>query len=207
MIIRVTHPDHEGKLAKLIVNEERRAVTVYVDGRDLLTAIYPQLLKLWDDGILDEMRALGFVVEVLNEKDAVNVRIAAFCKWYKHFKGVAYKASAKDIGMMKNIVVSEALLRFYMDDQNMPDNSTTWLFRGKQSIGNLVKYFNQVRASMVAPIASKHPNVWSREHLNKLDGPGISDYHRHLKSLGLVAKTARDGSVLDYIPQSDASTH
>ena len=48
-------------------------------------------------------------------------------------------------------------------------------------------------------VVSKYPNGYDREFEKKLDGPGITAYRQHLKSLGLVPNKDRTGSIIDYV--------
>lgn len=197
MIYKLKHPDHTG-LAKVLTNVDGELLTVYVDGTTLIAAL--EVKGTWDEVRLAELKAKGYVVTVEREQ-TTQERIALWCKYYKHFKGLPYRVGAADSGKMKNMAVTEPLLRFYLDDDRAAKaGNASWLWKGKQSIANLARYWNEVRTAMVAPEASKHPNTWSAEHLKKLDGPGISEYHKHLKSLGLVPKHHRDGTVIDYVP-------
>ncbi|HRF80141.1 MAG TPA: hypothetical protein PL070_08640, partial [Flavobacteriales bacterium] len=67
-----------------------------------------------------------------------NEKLALWCRLYEQFKGIKYKVSPADSGKMKTLSINEELLTFYLDDKELPENATTWLFRGKQSIANLV---------------------------------------------------------------------
>lgn len=63
--------------------------------------------------------------------------------------------SAADSGKVKLIRFDEALLDHYFTSEN-------FLFKGKQSIANLVRYYNELRAEMAAPPKSKYPTITAR---------------------------------------------
>lgn len=203
MNIRITNPRLVGEQAKFVVNDDdRMAHTWYVIGRELFYLLADRLQEPFDDGALAVFEGQGMVVEIVPDKQQTGYdRVALFCKWYKHYKGLPYKATGIDGKRLKEFGsnLTEPLLKFYLDDTNMPDTPTTWLFKGKQSIANLLRYWNEVHAAMAAPAPSRHPNHWSREHYNKLDGPGITEYFRHLKSLGLEVVKHRN-EIVDFRP-------
>jgi hypothetical protein len=201
MIYTVKHPDIKGQL-RVMCDQESKAVQVYFDCRPLLEQLVGILLFTFDDALLDELRGRGFTVAVSEPELSVSQRISLWCRLYKQHKGTSYRILGSDAGKMRDLKVDEELLNYYLNDAELPQNSTTWLWRGKQSISNLVRYQNEVRASMVAPAQSKHPNVWSRDYYMKLDGAGITEYMAHLRGLGLVARKHRDGSIIDFIPAS-----
>lgn len=197
MIYKLKHPDHPG-LAKILTDTEGELLTVYVDGTTLIASL--NVKGTWDEDRLAALKEQGYIITV-ERGQTTQERIALWCKLYKHFKGLPYRVSAADSGKMKNMVVTEPLLRYYLDDTRAEKaGSVGWLWKGKQSIANLARYWNEVRTAMVAPEPSKHPNTWSPEHLKKLSGPDIGEYHKHLKRIGLVPKHHRDGSIMDYVP-------
>lgn len=202
MNLRITNHRLNGQQAKLIVNDDTRLVhTWYIVGRELFNLLYDRLGDPFDAGALEVLKAQGMVVEVVPDKPrSGHDRVALFCKWYKHYKGLSYKVTPVDGKRLKDwgSDLTDELLRFYLDDEALPDTPTTWLFKGKQSILNLLRYWNEVNAALAAPAPSKHPNHWSPEHYRKLDGPGITEYLRHLRAQGLVAKRAPDGSIIDF---------
>lgn len=199
MIYKVKHPDHPG-LAKVLTNSAGDPITVYVDGQSLIPLLAHLLPQPWTEEALSALKGEGFSVTVEREQ-STHERIGLWCKMYKHFKGLPYRVSSADSGRMKNMPITEALLRYYLDDAKAAKaGATGWLWKGKQSVANLQRYWNEVRTSMVAPEPSKHPDHWDKAHYMRLDGQGISEYMRHLKAKGLVAKKHRDGSILDFVP-------
>jgi hypothetical protein len=77
------------------------------------------------------------VEEVVME--AANVKIARFCEAYLKHKKVPYKVSASDAGKIKLVEMPASLLEHYFKSDN-------FLFKSKQSIGNYVRYYNELRA-------------------------------------------------------------
>jgi hypothetical protein len=193
-----------GQFAKIVANDETRLPhTLYFKGREMWVRMHGLMLRPFTDERIDELRSSGFTVELVQPELKTNEAIALFCRLYERHKGVKYTVTKKDAGMVAKLKVTEPVLLYYFDEESMPENSTTWLWRGKQSVPNLCRYYNEVRASMVAPAAptgAKHPNQWSPEYFKKLDGAGITSYMQHLKSLGLVPKRGRDGSILEFVP-------
>lgn len=203
MNYRITKRNVSGELK--VVAHDGRAELVYFKGHDILLELHPYALMVWDYSLVALLKEHGFKVEIVKPELQTNEKIALFCRLFKQFKGVAYKVTPKESGTMRHIHVDEDMLRYYFDEEHMPKDQTTWLWRGKQSISNLYTYQNQVRAAMQQPQGSKHPNYWSREHYNKLDGAGITEYMRRLKSLGLVPKKHADGTILDFIPDPNGT--
>lgn len=213
MKYRCTHPQRRG-YAIIKVNGDN-VVGVLANGQAVLTALpqsymtftaFPRLYG-WEQ-VKHQLIQDGWQVAVeaegpqATESMPTNEKVAMWCRLYKHFKGASYAVNGKDAGMLGQMSITEALLTYYLDDKNLPENATTWLWRGKQSVRNLQTYFNEVRTAMLAPAppASKHPNQWAAGHAAKLDGHGLTEYYQHLKSLGLTAKRARDGSIIDWVP-------
>ena len=219
MKYRVTHPEHRGHAIFKVVGDVIKGVLAVGDqmlctlpSTYRTTSVYPKLLG-WNQALAD-LKLRGYIVQdeledthVMVPELASNEKVALWCRLYKLFKGTAYTMNGKDVGMLTKLPVTDALLTYYLDETNLPENSTTWLWRGKQSIANLTTYFNQVRTAMVVPIAekSKHPNHWVPEHAKKLDGAGMTEYVRHLKGLGLTVKKDATGSTIDWV-KADAST-
>lgn len=215
MIYHVTNSKLPGQRARIKVSDKDGIITaVFFDGKDfvkhmaeiveLAANVNDRTVRYWAD-----VRALlggeDFItITEAKESDELpnNERVALFCRFYKQYKQVPYRMSPKDIGVMKSLPVNEAILKFYFDDDATPDNSTTWLWKRKQSVKNLATYWNEVMTTMQVPVPvkSRHPNKWDREHLRKLDGEGITDYYRHLKALGLVPRKHADGSTIDWVP-------
>lgn len=131
---------------------------------------------------------LGLTIE---RTAATNEKIALFCRIYEKHVGIKYKVSASDSGKIKTIQVDENLLGHYFRSEN-------FLWKGKYSISNLVKYYNELRADIIQGGKPKHPDQWDAEYFRKLKTDQISDYYRHLKSLGLKVIKDGTGRILDW---------
>lgn len=209
MIYHITHPRFQGGAVRIQCTPEGEAVKVYLAepayiriGMDIIMPPAREAgtnLFRFSPADIQRLRSEGYVITQEEEDIPTNKKIALWCRIWAEFKPVKYTMVGADAGRIKGIRLSEELLRWYLNDKDMPQTPATWHWRGKQSVSNLVRYYNEVRAAMVAPPESKHPDHWSREHMMKLDGPSIAEYHKHLKSLGLVPKKHADGSILDYV--------
>lgn len=106
--------------------------------------------------------------------EAVNEKIAMFCRYYKRFLGISYKVMASDVGKIKLISPDEKLLEAYFTTQN-------FLFKDKYSISNLVKYFNELCASVSKKV---YPNHYSKQIAAQYSGSDLVGYWEHLRKLG-----------------------
>lgn len=125
----------------------------------------------------ERYRELGLQVERVQEETA-NKKIALFCRMYEKYKGIKYKATARDGGMIKNIKLTEDLLKHYFESEGFN-------FKGKQSINNLVRYYNELLQEIAAKGTSEFPCYWSKEYENKLDTVKMREYWAHLRRMGL----------------------
>lgn len=199
MNIRITDPELDGQVAKVVIDDnDRLPHTWYIVGQRLLARLHHVLMAPWDDGLLAAFESKGLKVEVVAQRAQTGGdKVALFCKWYKHYKGINYRATPADGKRLKDFSadLSERLLKFYMDDEKMPDTPTTWLFRGKQSVNNLLRYWNEVNAAMLAPPPSRFPNTWDPKIAQRLTGPELSGYYAHLRGLGLKPIHWHDGTI------------
>lgn len=218
MIYSVTHPNYDGQRAKFLEANDTGLVRGYwVDGQELVALVTqlmfsaasaervddgtPKILTafgpLWSD-VRRELSGAGFMVTAHSEPRSTppNERIALFCRMYKeHHDGLAYKVTKADAGKIKHVAVNEPLLRHYFTSDN-------FLFKGKHSIGNLVRYYNELRAEMHGGASTadrSFPNHYDRAFEKALDGAGITAYRKHLRSLGLVPVTDRSGRITDWM--------
>lgn len=207
MIYQATHPGFPKSILRFSVDDQGNVQKLYATGNMFIIlgihalACTVDLINTMRSGpeYIANLKSLGCSVKEDKSELATNVKIALWCRLWKEYKGEKWTITGPDARRMGEMNVDEDFLRWYLDDKAMPDTTQTWLWKGKQSIGNLWHYFNQVRVAMSAPPASKHPDHWDRAHWAKLDGPGIGDYHKHLRELGLVAKKHPDGTILDYV--------
>jgi len=132
----------------------------------------------------------GFGLEVTKEAPA-NEKLALFCRVYEKHKSIKYKVTASDAGKIKQINPTEEQLHAYFRSEN-------FLFKGKQSIANLVKYWNEFRADLAGQGSSKFPNEWDSKILQKLSPQDTINYYTHLRSLGLKAIKTEAGQVVGF---------
>ena len=147
----------------------------------------------WHEDQVYALEALGFSI---SRQLAANQKLQLFCGFYMQYYGIKYKVSAADSGKIKLVDIDEQLLTAYFNSQN-------FLFKGKHSVSNLVRYYNELRAEMAKPAApiSKHPDYFSQAYQNKLSDSECSDYWRHLHSLGLRPQKDRFGKIKEWIKQ------
>lgn len=123
---------------------------------------------------------------------APNEKIALFCRIYEKHVGIKYKVSAADSGKIKQIQIDEAMLHHYFRSDN-------FLWKGKYSIANLTKYYNELRAEIAKGPASGHPDRWDKDYFTKLKTDQIPSYYAHLRGLGLTAKKNHVGAIVDWV--------
>lgn len=211
-VYQASHPNFPKSILRFSVDAHGRLDKLYITGPAFITTGCTALLTTTNNynhdtlpavDYIRELEALGCTVKEDKAELATNVKVALWCRLWQEYKGEKWTISGPDAKRIGGMKLDEELLRWYLNDKDMPQTSQTWLWRGKQSIGNLLHYFNQVKVAMNASPPSKHPDHWSREHLAKLDGQGIGEYHKHLRGLGLVVKKHPDGSIMDYIKPTE----
>lgn len=137
-----------------------------------------------------DFEAIGLRV-MLEAGDRTNSKISIFCRLYERYIGVKYKVSRADAGKMKHIKVDEPMLVHYFQ-------STNFLFSGKWSISNLVKYYNELLAEIARQGKPQYPSGWDAAFAAKLQGTELSAYWGHLRELGLKPVRDRQGNVVDW---------
>lgn len=204
-VYNVTHPAYPKAVMRVSEDAQGRVDKLYISGPAFVAtgtaalASMERSIDLPADVYLHSLKLQGCSVKEDTAKLPTNEKVALWCRLWKEYKGEKWTITGPDARRMGEIQVDEAQLRWYLNDRDMPDTPQTWLWKGKQSIGNLFHYYNQVKVAMATPPPSKHPDHWDRAHFNKLDPQDIGDYYRHLRSLGLVAKMHADGTILDYV--------
>lgn len=153
--------------------------------------ITPHLDDLKEENFLKAGLSLDTLRSEASQLPA-NQRIALFCAFYEKYKSIKYKVSPADSGKIKLIQITEDLLTAYFSSQN-------FLFKGKHSISNLTKYYNELRAEMAEAGKSKHPSFWEKAYELKLKPDEQVDYWRHLREIGLQPKKDRLGNITDWI--------
>jgi hypothetical protein len=110
-----------------------------------------------------------------------NEKIAAFCREYEKVLKIKYKVSPSDAGKLKLVKIDEELLQVYF-------TSTNFIFKNK-SIGNLVKYYNELRAEAEAQKTNggiSFPNIPDAKFEKNLKPYQVPEYWKHLRSLGYL---------------------
>lgn len=107
-----------------------------------------------------------------------NEKIAAFCRFYEEHLKIKYKVSPSDSGKLKLVKVDEDLLKVYFTSAN-------FIFKNK-SIGNLVKYYNELRAEAqtLKNGGLAFPNIHDPKFEKDLKPFQVPLYWKHLRSLG-----------------------
>lgn len=122
-----------------------------------------------------------------------NVKIAMFCTHYLKATGEKYIATKTDGNKIREFRISDELLEHYFRTDH-------FLFKGKHSISNLTKYYNELVLDMKNGAKGKHPDQWSEAYEAKLKTQQeVNEYWAHLRSLGLTPKKDRLGKTVDWI--------
>lgn len=123
-----------------------------------------------------------------------NVKVAMFCTHYMNaHDGQKYIATKTDGNKIRPFRISDELLECYFKSDN-------FLFKGKHSISNLTKYYNELVLEMKNGAKGKHPDQWSEVYEAKLKTQQErSEYWAHLRSLGLTPKKDRTGKTTDWV--------
>lgn len=122
-----------------------------------------------------------------------NEKIAMFCRIYEQYIGLKYKVTAADSGKIKKVKVWEDLLHRYFKSERFE-------FKGKQSISNMVKYYNELLRDYAnqGKSGNNFPNKYDREFEKTLDPKTSSLYYAHLRSLGLKPKRDNMMNIIDW---------
>lgn len=142
----------------------------------------------YEESRLNAYQSLGLVIE---KETASNDKIALFCRMYEKYIEVKYKVSAADSGKIRLINPTEDVMKHYFESEN-------FLFKNKYSISNLVKYWNELQAEISRGPASRFPNRWDSDFFRKLGPAEISEYWKHLHSLGLKPVKNSMGNTVDW---------
>lgn len=142
----------------------------------------------YNEDNLDGFENLGLLVE---RETAANEKLAMFCRMYEKYVGIKYKVTKSDSGKIKQVNPEEDLLQHYFTSDN-------FLFRGKHSVTNLVRYYNELRAEAIRGPASKHPDRWDRDYFSGLKPDQVAGYWKHLRSLGMKPVKNATGAVMDW---------
>jgi hypothetical protein len=188
---------------KLISNKTSGEITITFGSDGHLTKLelelrQPLLLNQYIK-LMNEIPQYEKGIDVSNLKWertlATNERLSLFCRLYERQFGVKYQVSAADSGKMKKLSVDEKILEHYFRSDN-------FLFKGKHSVGNLNKYWNELRREYAAPeTTSSFPNKYDREYERKLSPQQVPEYWQHLRKLGLKPTYDRvnKNKIIDWI--------
>lgn len=123
---------------------------------------------------------------------AANKKIAFFCEAYEKYNKVKYKATRQDGGKIKEIKITPEILESYFQSEN-------FLFKGKHSISNLVRYYNELMIEISKKGKSSMPDSWSKTYADKLSPSQLNAYWKHLRELGLKPKRDALGNTIDWV--------
>jgi len=168
----------------------------------LLPFKYPLKLEQYDIMIafvpffeknISEVERLGSGLYVTKEIGA-NIKVAMFCTHYmKAYPELKYTATALDGKRIRPFKIWDELLIHYF-------NSDNFLFKGKHTIANLTKYYNELVVEFNKNGSGKHPDQWIEAYENKLKSQiELSEYWAHLRSLGFEPKKNQVGKTIDWI--------
>ncbi|RYF26580.1 MAG: hypothetical protein EOO42_01050 [Flavobacteriales bacterium] len=138
---------------------------------------------------IGQLEKIGFKVA---KAVPANMKIALFCRYYENYKSIKYKVSPSDSGKIKGIKIDDVMLTAYF-------GSDSFIFKDKHSIGNLVKYYNELRAEIASGGKNKHPNRWDEAYFKKLPSEQYGEYWEHLRGLGLTPHKDGRGNTVDWI--------
>lgn len=134
-----------------------------------------------------------FMNSILFERlpNKANEKIALFCKYYEQYTSIKYKISPREIGMIKNVEVTDDLLdKFFR---------STEFWAKVKSVAYYVKNINEIRRITATHNQDGFPNFWDEKYASKLDPPTYMKYCGHLNSLGWKARKSATGTILEYV--------
>ncbi|WP_286803380.1 MULTISPECIES: hypothetical protein [Sphingobacterium] len=144
-----------------------------------------------EEQIASKSNQIGLTCDKIVEM-ATNKKVAMFCMMYEKYNRIKYKASRQDGGKISSIKITEEILKHYFESEN-------FLFKGKHSISNLVRYYNELLLEISKKGKVGFPNTWSKDYADKLSPADLSLYWKHLRSLGLQPKKDRLGNTVDWV--------
>ncbi len=114
----------------------------------------------------------------MSKELAANEKLALFCEAYKRHRGHKYKANGKHGNMLRPYPLTTQILEHYFTSEN-------WYFKGKHSVPNLVRYWNELQDEMRNGSAQGFPNEWSQAYERSLKPEQLPQYWAHLRALDL----------------------
>lgn len=123
----------------------------------------------------------------------VNIKLAMFCeKYMEYHDGEKYKATGTEAKQLKNYNLTYEILDHYYTSEN-------FLFKGKHSVFNLTRYWNELIADMKNGGKKGHPNYYDMKYANSLRVEDLPGYWKHLRELGYEAVKTRVGGLQDWV--------
>jgi len=130
---------------------------------------------------VEPVKAIGEEPAANIQDIPVNDKIAIFCELYEQAEGIKYKITAAEVGKIKALAITAEDLRFVLEAY-FPCHE--WFAKTK-SVGNFVRYFNEVRAIAHArPRRKGFKLPYSHEYYVALSMMDKRDYHIFLKENG-----------------------
>jgi hypothetical protein len=130
---------------------------------------------------VESVKSIGEEPAATVEDIPVNEKIAIFCELYEQAEGIKYKVTAAEIGKIKALAITAEDLRFVLESY-FPCQE--WFAKIK-SVGNFVRYFNELRAIAYArPRRKGFKLPYNHEYYVSLSMMDKRDYHIFLKENG-----------------------
>jgi hypothetical protein len=125
---------------------------------------------------------LSHLVKIV--QPAANNKVSLFCEYYsknvkdKDGNPVEYKRGRKDHLVLRTYDVTPELLTTYFNSENI-------LFKNKYSIGNYIKFYNQLRAEAAGATKTViFKNYYDKEFEARMDAKTMQQYWEHLRENG-----------------------
>lgn len=199
------------KLSKYILTSTKligKAILTYHDGH--FYSFINELRKLegekfrllvsslpWDENQVMELKNMGFAIKT---DQKTNEKIALYCNHYsahvndKEGNPLKYKVTAAESGKIKEVDVTEELLKTFFTSAN-------FLWKSKYDIHTYVKYYNIIRAETYGnPSQNTGAKgvVYSRSKEQTLSGAALSEYWKLLREAGYEGIKDATGAVVDW---------
>ncbi len=120
--------------------------------------------------------------------EAVNEKIALFCRHYEAYAGIKYKIKPAEVGMLKKTEIDEDLVaKFFV---------CTEFWAKVKSVSYYCKNINEIKRLQHQKTSSSHPNFWDKDYFSRLPTEKVTEYYRHLRSLGLKSRKNSLGDII-----------
>lgn len=131
----------------------------------------------------------GFQIGEVTPK-SVREKIIMFCSYYKHYRKINYVAKSQEKNNLKNVPVSDQLLRIFFESPLVDFTLTNYIKRI-----NITKDISLNGRQNLSNNTQKMPDHWDRDYERKLSTEDMVKYHQHLHSLGWRRRNTPHGSV------------